>query len=77
MHMILHYFLGIDLKAIPVLCQQNQALLEPGTDLLQELRHSRRELEALSPALLALLDGDAPPQVAECSLLGDLAKRLA
>lgn len=67
----------IDQKAIPILPRLNRSLLSPELGLRAELQQNRRELEALMAPLEQLLQGDQRSALAECSLLGDLAKRLA
>ncbi len=66
----------IDQLAIPVLQLFNQALIEPQFELMQELKHNRNVLEALVPLLENLLAGSPASSAQDCSLLGDLAKRL-
>jgi hypothetical protein len=67
----------IDQKAIPVLSLLNRALLEPGTDWLKELSDNRCRLEAVAKQLQILLHCESPGTLPDCSLLGDLGKRLA
>lgn len=67
----------IDQKAIPILPMLNQALLEPGADLLKELRDNRCRLETVAKQLQRMLHCENSATLANCSLLGDLGKRLA
>ncbi len=67
----------IDQKAIPLLNDLNAALLKPDSASLLELQSSRRRLEALAVVLNDLLGSQQGKPGSQCSLLGDLAQRLA
>jgi flavin-dependent dehydrogenase len=64
-----------DLLAIPVLLDLVTALTQPGSNL--ELSENCRRLESLAPLLLSLLAESEAGDIHDCSLLGDLRKRLS
>jgi len=61
---------------IPVLAELNAALLEPQAGLEQEFAHNCERLTRLAPILLSLLAGQNR-NGRECSLVGDLERRLS
>ena len=63
-----------DQVEIPVLYRLNAALLDSQPDPRGEFDENCATLESLSPALIAVLEGDGG--TASCSLLGDLRTRL-
>jgi hypothetical protein len=64
-----------DLLAMPVLLDLVTALTQPGSNL--ELGENCRRLESLAPLLLSLLAESEAGDIHDCSLLGDLRKRLS
>jgi flavin-dependent dehydrogenase len=67
----------VDQAAIPVLYNLNAALLETPTDAWKELQDNCDRLLGLSPVLLSMLADDSANGIGDCSLLGDLGKRLS
>lgn len=67
----------IDQKAIPLLNDLNAALFKPDSASLQDLQDGRRQLEALATVLNDVLGLKQGHPGSHCSLLGDLAQRLA
>ena len=66
----------VDQSAIPVLYDLNAALLETPDSIDKELADNCRQLVALSSVLAAMLADRPANGTAECSLTGDLARRL-
>lgn len=67
----------VDQTAIPVLYDLNAALLEQPADVSSELHDNCERLVALSSVLLGILAGGASNSPTDCSLTGDLARRLS
>jgi len=66
-----------DQLAIPVLANLSAALTQPGSNPELELGENCRRLESLAPLLLSLLAESETGDMHDCSLLGDLRKRLS
>ena len=66
-----------DLLVIPVLVDVVTALTRPGSNPDLELGENCRRLESLAPLLLSLLAESEAGDIHDCSLLGDLRRRLS
>jgi hypothetical protein len=66
-----------DQLAIPVLADLCAALTQPGSNAELELGENCRRLESLAPLLLSLLAKSETGDIHDCSLLGDLRRRLS
>ena len=66
-----------DLLAIPLLVDVLTTLTQPGSNPELELSENCRRLESLAPLLLSLLAESETGDIHDCSLLGDLRRRLS
>jgi flavin-dependent dehydrogenase len=66
-----------DQLAIPVIAELSAALLQPDSNPEIELGENCRRLEGLAPLLLSLLAESETGDIHDCSLLGDLRRRLS